>query len=88
MPPPALMTSAPPTPSMTSLPEPPVMTLMPDVPPIVIPVDSAEASTFWKFETVAVSPVVWSELARLTVVAARRIRVLVPVLPSIDTSEL
>jgi len=52
------MVSAPPAPSMVSLPAPPVMILMPDVPTIVTPVDNADASTFWKSETVVASPVV------------------------------
>ena len=52
------------------------------------PVDSSDASTFWKLATVAASPVVWSALARLIVVAARSSSVLVPAPPSIETSEL
>ena len=82
------MTSAPPPPSIVSLPEPPVIRFALDVPVMDTADVSAEASTFWKFDTVAVSPVVWSELPRLTVTAAFMISVLVPVPPSIETSEL
>ena len=38
------------------LPAPPVMTLAPLEPVIVAPVLSADASTFWKFETLVASP--------------------------------
>ena len=64
-PPAALMTSAPPPPSIVSFPAPPVMILAADDPVIVTPVISADASTFWKFETLVESPEVWSALARL-----------------------
>jgi len=57
-PPAALITSAPPPPSIVSAPAPPVMTLTPVDPVMVAPVVSADASTFWKFETLVASPVV------------------------------
>ena len=60
--------------------------LTPDEPVIDSAEDSADASTFWKLETPAVSPVVWSALARLTVAAARITSVLVPAPPSIEAS--
>jgi hypothetical protein len=69
---------------MVSLPAPPVRMLAAVEPVSETPIASAEASTFWKLATVGVSPVVWSGLARLTVVAAFRIRVLLPVPPSIE----
>jgi len=64
------------------------MVLAPTEPVIDTAVDSADASTFWKLATETASPVVWSRLPRLTVAAARNSSVLVPVPPSIDTSEL
>ena len=82
------MTSAPPAPSIVSAPVPPVIVLALAVPDIETPVESSDASTFWKLATVAASPVVWSAFARLTVVAARSSSVLVPAPPSIETSEL
>ena len=71
---------------MVSLPVPPVITLAPDEPMIESAEESPEASTFWKFVTPAVSPVVWSALARLTFAAARITSVLVPAPPSIEFS--
>ena len=65
-----------------------MIVLAPDVPVMETPVDSSEALTFWKLATDTASPVVWSTLARLTVAAARSSSVLVPLPPSIDTSEL
>ena len=85
---PASMISAPPTPSMVSLPLPPIMVLVPAEPVSEMPDDSADASTFWKPVTETASPLVWSMLPRLTVVTARNTSVLVPVPPSIETSEL
>ena len=81
------MMSAPPLPSMMSAPEPPVIVFATDEPVMVMPVASAEASTFWKFETLVKSPVVWSELASATVAAAFMTNVLVPVPPSIVVSD-
>ncbi len=72
---------------MLSLPVPPVRTFAPDEPMIEIAAESPDASTFWKFETPAVSPTVWSALARLTFAAARITSVLVPAPPSIESSE-
>ena len=86
-PPPPESVSAPPPPSMLSAPEPPVIVLADDVPEIETPVDSAEASTFWKFVTVTRSPEVWSAFARLTVTAVASVSVFVPVPPSIEVSE-
>ena len=71
---------------MMSAPEPPVMVLADDEPVIDTAKDSAEASTFWKFATLGVSPVVWSVLPRLTVVTAFSNSVLVPVPPSMEVS--
>ena len=62
------------------------MMLVLDVPVIETAEVSADASTFWKFETLVASPVVWSELPRLTVAADRITSVLVPMPPSIETS--
>ena len=86
-PPAALITSAPPPPSIVSLPAPPVIVSAAEEPVIVTPVISADASTFWKFETLVESPLVWSALARLTFAVARNSSVLVPAPPSIDTSD-
>jgi hypothetical protein len=86
LPPPALMASAPPLPSIVSSPDPPVIVLAEEDPVIDKFAETADASTFWNPVTVTESPEVWSELARLTVVAALRISVLVPLPPSIDVS--
>ena len=80
------MISAPPPPSIVSAPEPPVRTLTPAEPVIETSAVSDDASTFWKFATLTISPVVWSALARLTVTALRRTSVLDPVPPSIEIS--
>jgi len=48
---------------------------------------SADASTFWKFETLVASPEVWSALARsMLPTAAFRTSVFVPLPPSIEVS--
>ena len=86
MPLPALMTSAPPAPSMVSPPEPPVIELADDEPASDTAADNAAASIFWKFVTLTASPEVTSALPRLTVTAACKVRVLVPVPPSIEAS--
>ena len=80
------MMSAPPPPSIVSLPEPVVIVFAPDDPVTDTAVASADASTLWKFVTLVESAVVWSTLARLTVAAALRTKVLAPAPPSIDTS--
>jgi hypothetical protein len=82
----ALMVSAPPAPSMVSLPEPAVMTLATDEPVIDTAEDNELASTFWKPATLTISPLVWSVLPRLTVVAALSTSVLTPAPPSIEVS--
>ena len=71
---------------MVSSPAPPEIVLALELPPITTPVDSVEASTFWKPLTLVVSLVVWSAAARLTVAAAFITSVLVPLPPSIETS--
>jgi hypothetical protein len=48
--------------------------------------DSADASAFWKPETVVASPMVWSAMARLTVVAVLSCSVLTPLPASIEIS--
>ena len=89
------MTSAPPPPSIVSLPAPVVIVLADDE-PVTMRLWAADrmlASTFWKLETVTVSPVVSSvpgaTLRSMRVVPpeALRIRVLTPVPPSIEISE-
>ena len=57
-----------------------------DEPVIDIDDETAEASTFWKLVTLTESLLVWSALPRLTVAAAFRISVFVPVPPSTETS--
>ena len=58
----------------------------PDEPVMLMPVVTADASTFWKFVTVVRSLVVWSASPRATVAAAFITSVLVPVPPSIEFS--
>ena len=62
------------------------MVLADEDPVMETAVASAEASTFWKLETLVESAVVWSALARLTVAAALITSVLAPAPPSTDTS--
>ena len=80
------MTSAPPLPSIELPPEPPVITLTPDEPVIDALEESAEASTFWKFDTTVTSPDVWSTDARFTMPVTLITSVLLSAPPSIDVS--
>jgi len=89
LPPPAAITSVPPPPSIVSAPAPPVIVFAAAVPVIEIPCTAVRplASTFSKFVTLTESPEVWSALARFTVAAVLSCSVLLPLPPSIETSE-
>ena len=86
MPPPATITSAPPPPSIVSAPA-PVVIVFAELVPVIDTAPTPEASTFSKFDTFTVSPLVWSASVRFTVTAVFRISVSVAVPPSIEVSD-